>query len=191
WKEETDPQTGTTFYHNTVTLESRWERPADMPTASADSKADTSSESITTPSHLDSSRASPSILQAKLPQECTSLVSLAPALIRAKRKWRALVDGDTGSTYYVDEATGVSQWEQPSPAEVTLSAETVLDSPTEALLTPSPYQQAHQAEPSLIGVVPALLRAKQKWRNLVDTNTGSTYYVNETTGATQWEKPPE
>ncbi|CAM9307892.1 unnamed protein product, partial [Ectocarpus sp. 12 AP-2014] len=38
---------------------------------------------------------------------------------------------------------------------------------------------------------PALLRAKQKWRNLVDTNTGSTYYVNETTGATQWEKPPE
>ncbi|CAN0563496.1 unnamed protein product, partial [Ectocarpus sp. 12 AP-2014] len=110
WKEETDPQTGTTFYHNTVTLESRWERPADMPTAGADYKTDTSSESITTPSHLDSSSASLSILQAKLPQECTSLVSLAPALIRAKRKWRALVDGDTGSTYYVDEATGVSQW---------------------------------------------------------------------------------
>ncbi|CAM9583036.1 unnamed protein product, partial [Ectocarpus sp. 13 AM-2016] len=191
WKEETDPRTGTTFYHNTVTLESRWERPADMPTAGADSKADTSSESITTPSHLDSSSASPSILQAKLPQECTSLVSLAPALIRAKRKWRALVDGDTGSTYYVDEATGVSQWEQPSPEEVTLSTETVLDSPTEALLTPSPYQQAKQAETSLIGVVPALLRAKQKWHNLVDTNTGSTYYVNETTGVTQWEKPPE
>ncbi|CAB1111351.1 unnamed protein product [Ectocarpus sp. CCAP 1310/34] len=191
WKKETDPQTGTTFYHNTVTLESRWERPADMPTAGADSKADTSSGSITTPSHLDSSSANPSILQAKLPQQGASLVSLAPALIRAKRKWRALVDSDTGSTYYVDEATGVSQWEQPSPTEVALPTEAVLDSPTEAPLTPSPYQQAHQAETSLIGVVPALLRAKQKWRSLVDTNTGSTYYVNETTGATQWEKPPE
>lgn len=162
-----------------------------MPTAGADSKADTSPDSIITPSHLDSSSANPSILQTKLPQEGTSLVSVAPALIRAKRKWRALVDSDTGGTYYVDEATGVSQWEQPSPEEVTLSTETVRDSPTEAMLTSSPYQQAHQAETSLVGVVPALLRAKQKWRNLVDTNTGSTYYVNEATGTTQWEKPPE
>ncbi|CBN79766.1 conserved unknown protein [Ectocarpus siliculosus] len=191
WKEETDPQTGTTFYHNTVTLESRWERPADIPTAGADANADTSPDSITTPSHLDSSSANPSTLQAKMQREGTSLVSLAPALIRAKRKWRALVDSNTGSTYYVDEATGVSQWEQPSPEEITLSTETVLDSPTKAILTPSPYHQAHQAETSLVGVVPALLRAKERWRNLVDTNTGSTYYVNEDTGATQWDKPPE
>ncbi|CAM9277017.1 unnamed protein product, partial [Ectocarpus fasciculatus] len=191
WKEETDPQTGTTFYHNTVTLESQWERPADMPTAGADLRADTSPDSITTPSHADSSGADLSILQAKQQQGGTSLASLAPVLMRAKRKWRALVDSDTGSTYYVDEATGVSQWEQPSPEDGTMSTENVPDSPTEEMLTSSPYQQAHQAETSLVGVVPALLRAKQKWRNLVDTNTGSTYYVNEATGATQWEKPPE
>lgn len=33
--------------------------------------------------------------------------------MQAKRKWLALVDNSTGSTYYVDEATGASQWEKP------------------------------------------------------------------------------
>eukprot|EP00752_Nemacystus_decipiens_P007659 g6847.t1 len=132
----------------------------------------------------------PSILSS--PQSPTngnvSLVNLVPALMRAKRRWRALVDGDTGSTYYIDQATGVSQWERPPPEEITQSADdVVVDDP---ILTPSTEHRKEENH-SLVTVVPALMRAKRRWLALVDDSTGSTYYVDEATGTTQWEKPPE
>lgn len=40
-------------------------------------------------------------------------MTMASTLLRAKRAWCALVDKNTGSTYYIDETTGVSQWEKP------------------------------------------------------------------------------
>ena len=119
-------------------------------------------------------------------KESSPIVNLAPALTLANRRWRALVDGDTGNTYYVDEATGVSQWEKPPPEEMTQPADTIVEHPT----TPSTEHRT-EVDDALAGVVPALVRAKRKWLALVDDSTGRTYYVNKPTGETQWEKPPE
>lgn len=121
-------------------------------------------------------------------KEGRSLVNLVPALMRVKRRWRALVDGDTGSTYYVDEATGVSQWEKPPPEEITPSVGTIEKDPTTSSTTQ--HRREENSSP-LVGVVPALMRAKRKWLALVDDSTGSTYYIDEVTGTAQWERPPE
>lgn len=101
WSEETDPQTGSTFYYNVITQESRWERPAVMPGA------------VSASNRQNSSNQQPSQQQAHK----SSLANLVPTLIQAKRKWLALVDSSTGSTYYVDEASGASQWEKPPDSD--------------------------------------------------------------------------
>lgn len=181
WREETDPQTGSTFYYNAITLESRWERPADMAATGTGFNGTTAGPVL----HPESQKLS-SPRQQSQPKENASLVNLVPALMRAKRRWRALVDGNTGSTYYIDEATGVSQWEKPPPEDVTPSGDAIGKNPM-----PSSTQHRKEENNSLVRVVPALVRAKRKWRALVDDGTGSTYYVDEGTGVVQWDKPLE
>ena len=102
------------------------------------------------------------------------------------------MDSNTGSTYYVDEATGESQWEEPPPEEDRLGTVAVSKNSNQPTpLSKSQRNHFEEKSKSLITVVPAILRAKRKWRAFVDNGTGSTYYVNEETGAVQWEKPAE
>ncbi len=181
WREEIDPQTGSIFYYNDVTFESQWEKPAELaaPAAPASKSATVDRQDLSSQS------------QHSQKGDNVSFVNLVPTLMRAKRKWRAHVDSNTGNTYYVDEATGVSQWEEPPPeGDRPETAAAGKDSNSTSVL---PKDQHNQSEGvlSLMNVMPALLRVKRKWRAFVDNGSGSTYYVDEETGASQWERPSE
>lgn len=120
WREETDPQTGNKYYYNTSTFETSWERPAeDTP---SDPGLVVSQPSLASKPHdQDDEVSTPAVLALEphgqsdgdTPVAVADWVGLASTLMRAKRAWRALVDNNTGHTFYYDEATGVSQWEAP------------------------------------------------------------------------------
>jgi len=87
----------------------------------------------------------------------------APALPAG---WSAAVDPASGREYYVHAPTGRTCWELPDPQALTES---------NAPATSAPVSNA-----------PAL---PSGWTLLLDPATGQPYYVNESTGATQWERP--
>lgn len=106
WREQTDPLTGSTFFYNNITLQSQWERPADL--------AVLGSSAGDIPGQSQSTTDMPSSQQLETAPGGVGWMAMTSTLLRAKRAWRALVDNSTGSTYYFDETTGVSQWEKPS-----------------------------------------------------------------------------
>lgn len=119
WREETDPQTGNKYYYNTTTLQSSWERPAsDVP---SDPGLAVSHHSLASNSHDQDEATTPAVLASEAhgesdggtPAVVADWVGLASTLMRAKRAWRALVDNNTGHTFYYDKTTGESQWEAP------------------------------------------------------------------------------
>ena len=73
--------------------------------------------------------------------------------------WTALVDPDSGDTYYANEKTGETTWDRPEqePNDIT-----------------SPVSDDH---------LPA------DWIALEDAQSGDTYYLNQVTMATTWERP--
>lgn len=100
WRAEIDEQSGSTYYVNAASNESRWTKPAELIVGSA--------------SHNNTQETSLSgmIGQVKSPT-LSNWAQTASTLIRAKRAWLALIDDTTGCTYYVDQSTGISQWEEP------------------------------------------------------------------------------
>lgn len=106
WREQTDPLTGSTFFYNSNTLQSQWERPADLSVLGFSTGDDPGQSQPTTDM--------PSSQQLETAPGGVGWMAMTSTLLRAKRAWRALVDNSTGTTYYFDETTGVSQWEKPS-----------------------------------------------------------------------------
>jgi len=78
--------------------------------------------------------------------------------------WISEVDPTSGKTFYVNESTGETTWQVPfgfgtSSATTTASA------------------------------APAAAAAASPWISEVDPASGDTFYVNESTGVTTWQKP--
>lgn len=79
--------------------------------------------------------------------------------------WFALTDPQTGEEYYANEETGETSWERP-----------INNSNDTPLLT---NHAASEDENSLAS----------GWFPVVDPASGDTYFANEQTGETSWEKP--
>ena len=92
------------------------------------------------------------------------------AVSRARNKWLSLIDRESGSTYYQNEQSGLTQWEAPMDdvGETGVGLESI----------------AWKSSSTVI-------RAGNKWLSLIDRKSGSTYYQNERSGQTQWEVPEE
>lgn len=109
WREETSDHTGNkSYYNNSATLETKREsRPVGgIPAGRADLSSISQSPIDTTLSDRQDE-------DKKTTPAAVGWDTLVPTLWHAKRAWCALVDSNTGSTYYFDEATGASQWEKP------------------------------------------------------------------------------
>ena len=89
---------------------------------------------------------------------------------RARNKWLSLIDKESGSTYYQNEQSGLTQWEIP---------------PEDGGGEPGTGAEASVAWNSSRPVV----RTGKQGLSLIDRNSGSTYYQNEKSGLTQWEVP--
>jgi len=86
--------------------------------------------------------------------------------------WIAIIDSDTGETYYANEVTGESTWEKPI----------------------SHQQQPHQSVPqddhdNVSSSNNDNDELPLGWFAAVDEQSGDTYYCNETTGETTWDRP--
>ena len=92
------------------------------------------------------------------------------AVSRARSKWLTLIDRESGSTYYQDERSGLTQWEAPE------------DDTGETEIGTEPIDGKESS---------TVIRAGKKWLSLIDRTSGSTYYQNERSGLTQWEVPED
>ena len=84
--------------------------------------------------------------------------------------WSAGFDETSGSTYYVNDQTGASQWELP---------------PQQG----GPASQQEQGAYAQQGGYESAQELPSGWRTAFDEGSQATYYVNELTGETQWEAP--
>ena len=127
--------------------------------------------------------------------------------LRAQNGWVASVDQATGQTFYLNEQTGESQWEPPPQAQASppvatqggwvasvdpatgqtfyqneLTGESQWEPPPQAQASPSVATQGW-APPSVV--------TQSGWVAQVDQASGQTYYLNEQTGESSWEPPPQ
>lgn len=106
--------------------------------------------------------------EAERDHRATQLGSISVS--RARNKWLSLIDRESGSTYYQNERSGLTQWETPEDD----------GGETEVGTEPVAWKESS-----------TVIRAGNKWLSLIDRKSGSTYYQNETSGLTQWEVPED
>ena len=161
WLTKLDTKTGKTYYVNTATGISQWEQPTEL------EEAITFAVSVATPSPSPTPTQTPTAAQAE---------------------WLFKIDSKTGKAYYVNTATGVSQWEQPTESEPVVS----VAQPVVATATTTAAESTTTITTTESGVVVPVVEPEQsEWLTDMDTKTGKTYYVNTATGISQWEKPTE
>lgn len=88
--------------------------------------------------------------------------------------WQALKD-PSGKPYYVNTATGATQWHLPHS--------------TSGASHPQNYSQNPAPTPVMNPPPPPAYTLPEGWRKLVDPN-GKPYYVNDITRETRWDPPP-
>ena len=166
WLFKIDSKTGKAYYVNTATGVSQWEQPTEsVPTASA------AQPEATTTTASDSSTATTTTTS-------TESVEVAPIAEPEQSEWLTKLDTKTGKTYYVNTATGISQWEQ--PAELVLETTTGVPTESESIASVAVTTSVPTSAPTA---------AQAEWLFKIDSKTGKAYYVNTATGVSQWEQP--
>lgn len=94
-------------------------------------------------------------------------------------------------TYYHHSSTLKSRWERPADMPVEIQLEASQPSPVVNSTSPRPERNSLTEAADWTRTFAAVNSAKKAWLALVDSSSGSTYYFNETTGETQWNKPIE
>lgn len=92
-------------------------------------------------------------------------------------EWFAVVDPQSGETYYANERTGETSWEKPQ-ALLRIENEPHNSNNFQdntRLLTNGPAQNDNELPPG--------------WFAAMDEQSGEEYYVNEQTGETTWDRP--
>ena len=91
--------------------------------------------------------------------------------------WEAIVEADSGDTYYFNKDTGETTWEEPKP----------IQAPPRTAKTPRGFRKGNDFAQSFKD-----LKQKSKllpnWEMLLD-ESGDAYFWNSVTNETQWEEP--
>ena len=150
-------------------------------------------------------------LIAHMPAMCSNLCGAG-----LPSGWTAEKDPASGDTYYVNEMTGETTWEKPKPEQKAAAAAYPRPVAATAQRQVNAYrqrqatmQQALQQQPAFRHPHPEpkaqvnMYRQRQAtltagtsvpplpagWNAVTDPASGDTYYENEQTGQTQWERP--
>ena len=167
WEEKTDPSSGATYYFNTETQISVWERPAEMDQQQTFFPND---REVETP---------------PLPEEDEAPEPSTP--------WEAKTDPASGATYYFNSETHESVWEKPQ--ELTDYEEKMAAKAAQADVTPRKPAflgsilsfGADKARNKKTKKIPR----QRKYEEKIDPSSGATYFFNTHTQESAWEKPAD
>eukprot|EP00808_Paulinella_micropora_P021135 g79262.t1 len=212
WEMEFDPETGDPFYVNLATGHTQWEKPADFDGADASGGGAVNGTSASQPSaaakkqpkwemEIDPDSGDPfyvrlqdghtqwdrpadfdgmDVSKNKQPAQAAQPVqpaqpvhvqAKAAAVAKAAPKWEAELDDQSGDVFYVRVADGHTQWERPGDFDG------------------KEVQPRNAAGGAAAGGGGGGGKGGP-WIALVDDESGDTYYCNEQTGETTWDKPP-
>eukprot|EP00980_Cylindrotheca_fusiformis_P026306 scaffold15772_cov162-Cylindrotheca_fusiformis.AAC.8 len=168
WVATFDESNGQTYYYNTVTKETTWEKP----TSSVKDKAN----AVVEPG--------PMVENEFVGDEDGDADSIEGASDKddpVSSEWVATVDETSGQTYYFNTVTQETSWEKPISvvrSEIEPESEVAGDD------TPAveEYALANGESKGNESDIPV------GWEEVVD-ETGATYYFNPATQETSWEKP--
>jgi len=184
WIEAVDETSGQTYYYNTVTQETSWEKPS--PDTPAEDPVD--GNGGIQDSMVDESGAD---VNADEPATKTVEAETIDPEDELPSDWVETVDEATGQENYLNTATQETSWEKPSisfsdtgEAIVNNEHEVAVDEmigndSDEASETESVREKEKQEDYAL----------PREWIEAVDESSGQTYYYNTVTQETSWEKP--
>ncbi|EJK46801.1 hypothetical protein THAOC_34514 [Thalassiosira oceanica] len=182
WVALEDPGSGDTYYLNQVTMETTW----DHPTREVDDKSGSSrlSNGVLATSQQPSVASQESSVVGQQVSECSTNDQsdnegeLPPG-------WEAIFDDATGDTYYA-HINGDTQWERPERNEDDIEQDkqqalvTLPQSPEDNEQSGNHQQSPQEDEDEGL---------PEGWYSSVDPDSGDTYYVNEATQETSWDRP--
>ena len=183
WVEMVDSASGKTYYYTEAENTSTWERPVNIPagptnaeevpekppkeTSLPDSKGGNELGSDFT--MVEHSEAQPSeepdaASTSETPKEDEA--DLPPG-------WVKIIDPASGTPYYINEAENITTWERPSNE---VGSQKLEDEKAGV----SQPEASSRVEDSAL---------PPGWEEVVDPGSGKTYYVNEATNETTWDRP--
>eukprot|EP00526_Cylindrotheca_closterium_P004161 CAMPEP_0113637722 /NCGR_PEP_ID=MMETSP0017_2-20120614/19755_1 /TAXON_ID=2856 /ORGANISM="Cylindrotheca closterium" /LENGTH=4255 /DNA_ID=CAMNT_0000548783 /DNA_START=113 /DNA_END=12880 /DNA_ORIENTATION=+ /assembly_acc=CAM_ASM_000147 len=177
WIEAVDESSGQTYYYNTVTQETSWEKPS----SAADELGEVADDHIETEENhddADAGDADEADDDAEEEDQEDAVVDETPPTTEDElpADWIEAIDESSGQTYYYNTVTQETSWEKPSSSPLEDESEAVEQEQEEEAAEAT---EEHDADQS-----PA-----DEWIEAVDDSTGQTYYYNTVTQETSWEKP--
>ena len=183
WVELIDESSGNVYYFNEIDNVSLWERP---PWPAEDQAGEVVDES-----------SAPEVIEPELPIENDPQATLAPEPVLddiavpqqaedgtampsdLPEGWVEMEDPDSGAIYYLNTIDNTTSWERPIAQDTGFVPEHAAAADSDVGGGVSDIASAPQddATPMLNG-----------WEEQVD-QSGQVYYYNQSTGATQWERP--
>jgi hypothetical protein len=188
WVESTDPQSGNTYYYNTVTEEVSWDTPRNVSNTSESSKTEDSSNI-----HQEAG----SNLQANNGTRAEIVdngdgnddkINL-PRSENLPDGWEEVEDSSSGQIYYYNADSEETSWERPF-VEIVKSVEESVDDLKEYVEDDgsnmggdAKNEDEDCDDPIAEDILPA------GWERVKDPSSGQIYYYNDGSGETSWDKP--
>ena len=183
WKERVDPVSGRTYYTNSDTGESMWEKPAQASPGVDDGEAVEGDLIIGWVQRLDAksgnyyyTNASTGETTWKKPTSGDDSVAAAAAAEENGdlfAGWVERLDAGSGRKYYTNASTGETTWKKPTTGG---------GEPLAAARVSEEEEDDDDEEEESSDLASG-------WVEKLDPSSGCNYYYNASTGVTKWEKP--
>jgi len=184
WEAWQDAESGNIFYYNRDSRVSQWEMPEGWKAAHAhnDNTPDHNNTSMASAGSQGSATRNPSGIRRSRATWDEKVRHSSPTKKRKDGDWQQMVDDDTGETFYHNQRTGMSQWEDPAQVGERLDDNPQRDASDVVSIGPGWTTRRNEAEQ---------VKTVGDWEEYVDPKSGAKFYYNHATNESQWEKPDD
>ena len=189
WEKLVDESSGEAYYYNESTEESSWDPPS-VPPTKADPAVDapaTKENALVAPA-APSEMAGPGQPETEVPAEEAS----EDIEVRLIPGWEEVTDPDSGETYFYNEETGETTWDEPiipSEAKESKSVLSPVKDSRGGAEMPTTRAKKDQLDIQADIRNTDLPPLPAGWTKAVDSASGETYFFNDRTGETSWDGP--